>query len=266
MCRKRAPYENGRNGIHVRLTGREKRMISMNYSHIKAGTFQSRPNRFIALVEVEGTVEICHVKNTGRCKELLIPGVTVYLEESENSGRKTKYDLIAVKKGERLINIDSQAPNRATAEWLAGGGLIPADEITLLRPECRYGNSRFDFYLETKNRKLFLEVKGVTLEENGAVFFPDAPTERGVKHLTELSACVEAGYEAAVLFLIQMKDVSGFSPNDRTHPAFGEALRNARDHGVMILAYDCSVTPDSMELCSRVPILLENFQGSTASE
>ncbi len=204
----------------------------MTYSHIQKGVFLRRPNRFVAQVEIEGRVETCHVKNTGRCKELLLPGAAVYLEESDNPNRKTRFDLVAVEKGERLINIDAQAPNRVVEEWLRAGGLVAG--LTDLRPECRYGNSRFDFYLEAAGRKAFLEVKGVTLEEENVAYFPDAPTERGVKHIKELCGCLQDGYDAYLVFVIQMKGISSFRPNDRTHRAFGDALRRAEREGVQL--------------------------------
>lgn len=214
----------------------------MTYNNIKQGRFISRPNRFIANIEIDGRVEVCHVKNTGRCRELLIENATVYVEESQGTTRKTKYDLIAVQKGSRLVNMDSQAPNKAAAEF------IPRlfDDVVLLRREYTYGNSRFDFYVEAGKDKAFIEVKGVTLEEDGVALFPDAPTERGVKHLHELCRCVENGYRAYVLFVIQMQGVKYFTPNIKMHKAFGEALREAAEKGVEILAVDCIVTPESM--------------------
>ncbi len=224
----------------------------MTYSHIRKGTFRSRPNRFIAYVEVDGTLCVCHVKNTGRCRELLIDGATVYLEESENPLRKTKYDLIAVQKGKLLINMDSEAPNRAAKEFFPV--LFP--ELTLLRPETAFGNSRFDFYLETPKERWFWEVKGVTLEENGVARFPDAPTLRGVKHLKELCICRKEGYEAGILFLVQMKGVSRFEANRETHPEFADALKEAGREGVTILVRDCLVTPDSMAVDAPVPFVL----------
>lgn len=226
----------------------------MNYSSVCPGIFLSRPNRFIAYVQVEGQTQICHVKNTGRCRELLIPGVTVYLQKSSNPLRKTPYDLIAVQKGERLVNIDSQAPNGAFLEYLKSGAYI--EGLTLTRPEIRWGGSRFDFYAQAGPRKIFIEVKGVTLEEDGAVLFPDAPTERGVRHLRELIACVNEGYEAHAVFVIQMKDVAYFSPNDKTHPAFGAALREAFAAGVKITALDCEVTPDSIRIGRETEVRL----------
>ena len=224
---------------------------TMRYEKIKRGIFLSRPNRFIAEVEIDGQKEIAHVKNTGRCRELLIPGREIILEESCNPARKTKYDLISVNKNGRWINMDSQAPNAAAAEWVAEGHLFP-EKISLKR-EKKYGASRFDLYVESEIRKAFIEVKGVTLEEDGMVRFPDAPTERGVRHIEELIRCMEDGYEAYLLFVIQMKDVKGFTPNDETHPLFGETLRKAQKAGVTILAYDCRITEDSMEICDPVP-------------
>ena len=226
----------------------------MNYNKVIKGIFIERPNRFIAHVEAAGNVSVCHVKNTGRCRELLVPGATVYLEESSNPARKTKYDLIAVEKGELLINMDSQAPNKVFAEWAAAGGFLPG--LTKIRPEFTYGASRFDFRLETEDKVRFVEVKGVTLEEKGEARFPDAPTERGIKHLKELQRAVEEGYEAAVCFIIQMKGVTHFTPNDRTHPAFGAALRQAAENGVGIYAYDCLVTPESLVIDKPIKVVL----------
>lgn len=226
----------------------------MQYENIRTATFLARPNRFIAHVKLEGETVVCHVKNTGRCKELLIPGATVYIQEWDNPARKTKFDLIAVEKGERLINMDAQAPNKVFGEWAASGAFT--DGLTLLRPEKTWGKSRFDFYFEASERKGFVEVKGVTLEEDGAVYFPDAPTERGVKHIEELIACQRTGYEAHLCFVIQMDNVTFFSPNDRTHPAFGEALRRAAGAGVHLLAHECAVTPDSLTLGKSVNIVL----------
>ena len=226
----------------------------MQYENIRRATFLARPNRFIAHVELEGKTEVCHVKNTGRCKELLIPGTTIYVQEWDNPARKTKFDLIAVEKGDRLINMDAQAPNKVFGEWAASGAFT--EGLTLLKPEKTWGSSRFDFYFEAGERRGFVEVKGVTLEEDGAVYFPDAPTERGVKHIEELIACQTAGYEAYLCFVIQMEHVKSFSPNDRTHPAFGEALRRAAAAGVRLLARDCVVTPDSLTLGKPVTIVL----------
>ena len=228
----------------------------MQYRKIISGAFLARPNRFIAHVQLSGgPVVVCHVKNTGRCAELLVPGATVYLEQADNPNRKTAYDLIAVEKGDRLINMDAQAPNQVFAQWAQAGHFVP--HLTLLRPETVYGSSRFDFYWENGDgRRGFVEVKGVTLEEEGVVRFPDAPTIRGVKHLEELVSARQAGYEAAVCFVIQMSHVDYFTPNDRTHPAFGDALRRAAQAGVDILALDCRVTPDSLEIGGPVHIRL----------
>ena len=215
----------------------------MRYTQpIIKGGFIERPNRFIAKVLVNGVVETVHVKNTGRCRELLVPNATVYLEHWDTDTRKTKYDLIAVEKGDRLINMDSQAPNKVAAEYLHT--LFP--DLTLLKAEVKHGNSRFDFYMERPNEKWFIEVKGVTLEEDGIVRFPDAPTERGVKHIEELIACLDEGYRAMILFIVKMKGVTHLEPNDRTHPAFGDALRRAEKAGVEIRAVDCIVTANSV--------------------
>ncbi len=223
------------------------------YEEVLTGTFLRRPNRFIAHVRTDTGVEVCHVKNTGRCAELLVPGAEVTLAVGTNPNRKTRCDLVAVQKGPLYINMDSQAPNRAAAEALPR--LFPG--LTLLRPEAVFGASRLDFYLEQGEKKTFAEVKGVTLEENGLALFPDAPTERGVKHLKELENCLRAGFGAAVLFVIQMRGVSCFSPNRKTHPAFADALVHAWEAGVQVMAYDCSVTPDSMTVRDPVPIRLK---------
>lgn len=224
----------------------------MNYQHIRRGRFLDRPNRFVAHVELDGRTEICHVKNTGRCRELLLPGAAVWLEQSANPARKTGWDLVAVEKGERLINMDSQAPNKLFEEWARGGHFVPG--LTLLRPETTWGHSRFDFYWESGERKGFVEVKGCTLEEEGWTYFPDAPTQRGVKHLRELIACRAAGYEAAVCVVIQMAGMTAFSPNDRTHPEFGAALREAAAAGVKVLAVECAAEPRSLTMTSPVPV------------
>ena len=226
----------------------------MRYPNIHKGVFLARPNRFIARVLLDGEELTVHVKNTGRCKELLIPGVTVWLMKSDNPARKTQYDLVAVEKGERLINMDSQAPNQLFREWAEAG--YYKGSLTLLRPETRWGNSRFDFYWEKGKRKGFTEVKGCTLEANGWTYFPDAPTERGVKHLEELVKVREAGLEAAVCFVIQMENVDGFSPNEATHPAFGEALRYAAANGVEVLARTCRVTPQELWISEPTPVRL----------
>ena len=226
----------------------------MQYGKILPARFLARPNRFVAWVEAEGQELVCHVKNTGRCRELLAPGATVWLEESPNPNRKTKFDLIAVEKGERLINMDAQAPNQVFGEWAQSGHF--REGLTLLRPETTYGSSRFDFYWESSKSRGFVEVKGVTLEEDGVVRFPDAPTLRGVKHLEELILAHKAGYEAAVCFVIQMGDVRYFAPNDATHPEFGQALRKAAAAGVEVLAMDCAVTPQTLTMGKPVPIKL----------
>lgn len=261
----------------------------MTYRDIHAARFLARPNRFIAQVELEGRVETVHVKNTGRCKELLLPGCTVYLEGSSNPARKTKYDLVAVEKARPglpplFINMDSQAPNKVFAEWMAAGlgEELGLPRPTLLRPETTWGNSRFDFYWEycrgevhsdedalrgsaakrrlcgapEVERRGFIEVKGCTLEERGLALFPDAPTERGVKHLRELAACHEAGFEAAVCVVIQMAGMTAFSPNDRTHPKFGAALREAAKAGVKVLAVECAAAPGSLTMTKPVPVKL----------
>ena len=226
----------------------------MQYQKIHPAVFRARPNRFVAQVELAGETVTCHVKNTGRCRELLVPGARVYLEEGGNPNRKTKYDLIAVEKGERLINMDAQAPNQVFGEWARAGKWVP--DLTLLRPERKYGASRFDFYWEAPGRRGFVEVKGVTLEEDGAVYFPDAPTERGVKHLRELVDAAKEGYLAYAVFVIQLSPARFFAPNDRTHPAFGQALRQAAGEEVRLLAYDCQVSPEEIVLGQRVPIKL----------
>jgi len=225
----------------------------MRYSNMVAGKFLSRPNRFIAHVEIGGKEEICHVKNTGRCRELLVPGTTVWCQHFDNTNRKTKYDLITVQKGQRLINMDSQAPNAAAKEWLLGGGL---GEIEDLRPETVHGDSRFDFSFTKEGRKCFLEVKGVTLEQDGICAFPDAPTQRGVKHLVGLTRAAEEGYGAYVLFVIQMEGVSYLHPNDDTDPAFADALRQAAKSGVQVVAMDCRITEDTMHIHAPVEIRL----------
>ena len=252
----------------------------MKYNQVVPGIFLQRPNRFIAHILINGKEEICHVKNTGRCRELLIPGCTVYCAVSDNPQRKTKYDLIAVEKSIEnqivfanagipsqhvkstpeahstlLVNMDSQAPNAAVKEWLRSGA-SPFGKIDFLKPEYKYGNSRFDFYLECNSRKIFLEVKGVTLEDNGVVLFPDAPTERGVKHVRELIRCHEEGFETYVLFVVQMERAMYFTPNRKTHPQFADALCEAQNAGVQLLAYTCKVTPDEMKIYKELKISL----------
>ena len=223
----------------------------MKYEHMVPGRFLARPNRFIAKVEIDGQEQTVHVKNTGRCRELLPPGAQVWCRYDPNPKRKTQYDLITVKKGDRLINMDSQAPNAAAKEWLLGGGL---GQIGNLRAETFQGDSRFDFSFTKDGKTCFLEVKGVTLETDGVCAFPDAPTERGAKHLRGLTELVRSGFGAYVLFVIQMADVKYLHPNDITDPAFGAALREAAAAGVQVLAMDCAVTEASMEL--RLPVLV----------
>lgn len=224
----------------------------MEYNNIVKGRFIDRPNRFIANCEINGKTEVCHVKNTGRCKELLVQGTTVYLQKSDNPNRKTQYDLIAVQKGERLINMDSQIVNSVALEY------VPRlfDKIKFIKPEYTYGNSRFDIYIETETDRIFVEVKGVTLESGGVTAFPDAPTVRGVKHLKELQKAVKEGYKAFALFVIQINDVKYFEPNRNTHPEFADELKKAAENGVNLLAFDCKVTPRSIEIDKRVPIKL----------
>lgn len=234
----------------------------MQYQKIIKGIFISRPNRFIAEILVDGKVETVHVKNTGRCKELLVPDATVYLEDFEGrmGNRKLRYSLIAVEKNycgktdadckSILINMDSQAPNKVVGEWLA------AQDYDLVKPEFTFGNSRVDFYMEKGNEKFLLEVKGCTLESDGHCFFPDAPTMRGIKHLEELIKAKENGFNAAVLFLIQMEEAIDFAPNDETHPAFGDTLRLAANRGVEILCFNCKVSPDSLELKDKIKVIL----------
>lgn len=224
----------------------------MRYREVKKATFLARPNRFIAYVELDGEMVVCHVKNTGRCRELLIPGAEVWLEKGSTPNRKTAWDLIAVRKGEHLINMDAQAPNRVFAEWAAQFD----PQMRALRSEYRYGESRLDFCLETSEGLHMIEVKGVTLEENGHTRFPDAPTERGVKHLRELMRAVEEGHRASAVFIVQMEDVLDFTPNDATHPAFGAALRQAAAAGVQVVALNCRVAPDSLEILGPIPVVL----------
>ena len=227
----------------------------MQYQQVKKAVFLSRPNRFVARVELDGGTETVHVKNTGRCRELLVPGAPVWLAESGNPARKTRFDLIAVDKGGLLVNMDAQAPNQVFREWAEEGRFVPG--LTLLRPETVWGRSRFDFYWEAGPRRGFAEIKGVTLEEDGHARFPDAPTQRGVKHLEELTACRAEGYEAAVCFVLQMSGMKDFAPNDATHPAFGDALRRAAASGVQVLAVECRVAPDGLWMTRPVPVRLE---------
>lgn len=228
----------------------------MKYKNIVKGKFISRPNRFIARVEIDGKIETVHVKNTGRCRELLLPDAVVYLSVADSPNRKTKYDLIATEKVTdsckvRLVNMDSQVVNDVAFEYLQSK--MPN---TYIKREATYKNSRFDFYYENGVMRGFCEAKGVTLENNGIVSFPDAPTERGIKHLNELIEAKREGYEAFVLFIIQMADVEYFTPNDITHKAFGDALRNARENGVGVVAVDCLVTPDEITAKDMVEVRL----------
>ncbi len=234
----------------------------MKYENICKGNFIARPNRFIAEVLIDEKKERAHVKNTGRCRELLIPGAEVYLEDFDGrmGTRKMRYSLIGVKKGEVLVNMDSQAPNKVCEEALLNGTLQLAGlgKLSLVKREKTFGDSRFDFYVEDEEgRKGWLEVKGVTLEEDGVARFPDAPTERGVKHVYELCKAVKEGYRGFVLFVIQMTGIRHFEPNDRTHKAFGDALRQAAKEGVVILACDCRVTTDSLEIKEQIPVILD---------
>lgn len=226
----------------------------MIYQNIKKAVFLNRPNRFIAMILIEGIEEVCHVKNTGRCKELLLANADILVEECISDSRKTKYDLIAVWKGNRLINMDSSAPNKVFFEWLQQSSFFK--DIRFIKPESRFGNSRFDFYVEETNRRSYIEVKGVTLEENGIARFPDAPTERGVKHLNELIACKESGFDAYMVFIIQMKGVHHMEPNSKTHQAFTNALKDAKNAGVYILALDCFVTENSLAIADQVKVIL----------
>lgn len=221
-------------------------------NEVVKGRFIDRPNRFIANVKINGKAEVCHVKNTGRCKELFTKDAIVYLEKSDSPNRKTAFDLIAVEKGNRLINIDSQVVNKAVIEYLPK----MFNDIVKVKPEYKYGNSRFDVYLETHSQKILIEVKGVTLEEDGTALFPDAPTERGIKHLKGLQKAVTEGYKAFAVFAIQMNGVKCFKPNKKTHPQFADALKNAAENGVNILAYDCEVTRNSIFINKSIPICL----------
>ncbi len=226
----------------------------MRYDRVKEGVFLERPNRFVALVEVEGKVEVCHVKNTGRCKELLVPGAKVFLAESQNPQRKTKFDLVSVFKGDVLFNIDSQAPNKVFEEWLESSGYF--ENVTFVKPECFFKKSRFDFYFEYSGRKAFAEIKGVTLEHDGIFLFPDAPTERGVRHIEELMLAVEEGFDAFAVFVLKAKGAKVFSPNRENHPEFAEALKVANEKGVHIIALWCEVTENSLEIKDFVPVEL----------
>lgn len=224
----------------------------MQYSRIREGVFLSRPNRFVALVNLDGEEQYCHVKNTGRCRELLIPGARVLLEEADAPGRKTRFDLVQVYKGDRLVNMDSQMPNYLVKEWLENGGLF--SDLSVLKMEQKFGTSRFDLYAEHGGKKAYLEVKGVTLEENGVAKFPDAPTVRGVRHIRELAECVRQGMEAYLIFVVQMKGIHIFRPNWKTQPEFGRALQEAAAAGVKIMARDCLVSEGSILLHEKIPV------------
>lgn len=226
----------------------------MKYKNIVTAKFIERPNRFIAKVDIDGEVHTVHVKNTGRCREILVPGTTIFLETSDNPDRKTKYDLVSAVKGERIINIDSQLPNHLVEEWLENQDIFR--NITYVKREKTYGKSRFDFYIEADNKKIFIEVKGVTLENDNVVSFPDAPTERGIKHLNELLEAVKEGYEAYVFFVVQLKDVRYFTPADDKHKEFADTLRYVASKGVNVIAYDCSVTANEIIICDKVLVKL----------
>lgn len=226
----------------------------MEYLNIKKGLFIDRPNRFIANIQIDGIPCVCHVKNTGRCKELLQKGATVYVEQSSNPNRKTAYDLISVYKNKILINMDSQAPNKVFFEWLKAEALIK--NITFIKPEYKFGNSRIDFYAEAEDCKYLIEVKGVTLEENGVVMFPDAPTQRGLKHIHELIEGTKQGYTAYIVFVVQMSGAKYFTPNKKTHPEFAKALTLAQNNNVNILALCCNVTATTLSITKQIPIIL----------
>ena len=236
----------------------------MIYERIQKGRFLKRPNRFIAKIEINGKEETVHVKNTGRCAELLVPGAEVFVQKSESAGRKTGWDLIGVRKADRLINMDSQVTNKVVQEWIEAGRWFK--DVQIVRPEVTYKNSRFDLYVEYEEKKAFIEVKGVTLEEEGVVKFPDAPSERAVKHLKELEEAVQDGYEAYVFFVVQMKGVRYFTPNRRTHKEFADVLAEAAETGVQVIAKDCFVTEDSIAIADEVPVVLTNPQLYEAPE
>ncbi len=230
----------------------------MEYREVVTAEFIERPNRFIAYVNLHGERTKVHVKNTGRCRELLKDHTKVYLEKSDSKTRATAYDLVAVDKDGRLVNMDSNAPNKVAGEWLRAGGLY--GDVSLVRPEKTFGNSRFDFYVESlSGKRAFIEVKGVTLEREGAAAFPDAPSERALKHVEELIEARRQGYEAYLLFVVQMKGINFVEPNWDTQPAFGEALKKARRAGVRLLAYDCLVREDGLEMHAPVPVFLDSL-------
>lgn len=227
----------------------------MVYENIFEAKFISRPNRFIAMIEIDGVLKKCHVKNTGRLRELLTEGAEVYVQKSSNPDRKTEYDLICVRKGEELYNIDSQAPNVVLGEWLRSGGIF--EDVKLIKPETKYNNSRFDFYVEYDNKKAFIEVKGVTLEKDGVMMFPDAPTERGVKHIYELIDCVENGFEGYIVFVVQTEKGKYFTPNSDTHHEFASVLKKASLNGVKIICLNCYVGPDFLRIKGNIPVVIQ---------
>lgn len=224
----------------------------MVYKNILPGKFILRPNRFIANIEIDGKTEVCHVKNTGRCKELLIPGADVFVQESNNKERKTRFDLISVYKGKELINIDSQAPNKVFGEWAKKSGFF--GKIDYIKAEYTYKSSRFDFYIEAEKKKILVEVKGVTLEDKGIVSFPDAPTERGIKHINELLSAKDEGFESYVFFIIQLEKCRYFTPNREKHPEFADALEYASKNGVKVCALNCEVSKNSLDVLGFVDV------------
>ena len=227
----------------------------MKYDRIMTAEFVRRINRFTAEIKIDGTPEICHVKNTGRLGELLVPGARAFVQQSDKEDRKTKYSLVGVVKDGRVVNTDSQAPNKVFYEWVKKGGFV--DGVTLIKPEKTFGDSRFDCYIEAQERKIFVEVKGVTLEKDGIALFPDAPTERGVKHLRGLCECVRQGFEAYIVFVVQMKGVRGFAPNKETHREFAKSLLECSTCGVNILCLDCDVTENTLEISEEIPVDLQ---------
>lgn len=226
----------------------------MKYDNILEGRFETRPNRFVAQVEINGKTETCHVKNTGRLSELLVRGAKVYVEENDNPKRKTRFSLIAVEKDGILYNIDSQAPNKVAKEWVEQGHFLP--DVTFIQAEKTFRKSRFDLYIETKEKKIFIEVKGVTLNQDGIGYFPDAPTERGKKHILELCEALEEGYEACILFVVKFQPAKGFTPNRKRQPDFADALIMAREKGVKVMAVECKAEPDSLSIVREIPIFL----------
>ena len=224
----------------------------MQYSNVVEGVFVARINRFVADVVIDGEKTLCHVKNTGRLKELFVPGSRVFLEKASNQKRKYLYDLIAVYKDDVLFNVDSQCPNKLFSEWVQKGNLF--SNVKILQPEKSFQNSRFDFYVEADDKKIWIEVKGVTLESEGVLLFPDAPTERGVRHIKELSFAAEQGYGAYVVFIAKTGAGSFFSPNKHTHPAFAEALKKAKEKGVEVICLGCDVAPNQIEIKREIPV------------